>query len=71
MITALQRMKEPLLYLKKHNSDFEKLVPTEDEPCVKADVGPSSAADIGPPSFLSVRIDVGPTSASRPNYRDA
>ena len=31
MITALKRMKEPLLYLKRHNSDFEKLVPTEDE----------------------------------------
>ena len=31
MITALQRMKEPLLYLKRHNSGFEKLVPTEDE----------------------------------------
>ena len=31
MITAVQRMKEPLLYLKKHNSNFEKLVPTEDE----------------------------------------
>ena len=24
-------MKEPLLYLKGHNSDFKKLVPTEDE----------------------------------------
>ena len=31
MITAVQRTKEPLLYLKRHNSDFEKLVPTEDE----------------------------------------
>ena len=31
MITALQRMKEPLLYLKRHNSDFEKLVATKDE----------------------------------------
>ena len=31
IITALQRMKEHLLYLKRHNSDFEKLVPTEDK----------------------------------------
>ena len=31
MITALQRMKEPLLYLKRHKSGFEKLVPTDDE----------------------------------------
>ena len=31
MISAVQRMKEPLLYHKRHNSDFEKLVPTKDE----------------------------------------
>ena len=31
MIPAVQRMKEPLLYLTRHNSNFEKLVPTEDE----------------------------------------